>query len=214
MSTKRRTYTQFCGLARALDHVGERWTMLLVRDLLLGPLRYSDLLAGLPGITTNLLARRLEQMTTAGLIVKQRLPPPAAATVYALTPLGRELEPALLALGKWGWHFMDPSEDRFRRDVSWAVVALKRRYRPGETNWTIQLEPGEKVFQIHVEHGAATIRRGGELPVETWVRGPEGVFPRLFYFGADPDALIASGELAVAGCRATWLHFLTDFGLR
>src|SRR3954471_12257937 len=94
----RRSYNQFCGLARALDIVGERWTMLVVRNLLLGPQRYSELMRGLPGITTNLLAKRLREMEDLGLI--ERVPD---AEAYRLTPRGAALEPAVHALGRWGW---------------------------------------------------------------------------------------------------------------
>src|SRR5690349_12744259 len=89
---ERRSYQQFCGVARALDVVGERWTLLIVRNLLLGPRRYGDLLAELPGLTTNLLAKRLREMELVGLVEKRELPPPAASTVYALTADGAALE--------------------------------------------------------------------------------------------------------------------------
>src|SRR6187549_2526493 len=91
-----RSYHQFCGLARALDVVGERWTLLLVRNLLLGPRRYGDLLEELPGITTNLLAKRLRALCEHGLVEKTALPPPAAIPVYALTEAGAALEPAIM----------------------------------------------------------------------------------------------------------------------
>src|SRR3954467_4433726 len=97
----RRTYNQYCGLAKALDVVGERWTLLIVRNLLLGPLRYSDLLRGLPGITTNLLAKRLREMEELDLIERVSGPVPDAGHAYRLTALGAALEPAVHALGSW-----------------------------------------------------------------------------------------------------------------
>src|SRR5437660_7820998 len=97
----RRSYKQFCGLAKALDVVGERWTLRIVRNLLLGPLRYSDLLRGLPGITTNLLAKRLREMEEFGLIEKTRGTTTDGAHAYGLTTLGAGLEPAIHALGHW-----------------------------------------------------------------------------------------------------------------
>src|SRR5918996_4677686 len=102
----KRRYDQYCALARALDVVGERWTLLLVRELLLGPRRYTDLLGGLPGIGTNLLADRLRYLEQVGLVRRRVLPPPAGSTVYELTELGRELEPTVFALGRWGAHFL------------------------------------------------------------------------------------------------------------
>src|SRR5919198_6110493 len=97
-----RTYEQFCGVARALDLVGERWALLVVRDLVLGPKRFTDLRRGLPGMGTNILAARLKELEHAGVVRRRTLPPPAASAVYELTEWGHELEPVVLALGRWG----------------------------------------------------------------------------------------------------------------
>ena len=121
----RRAYNQFCALATALDRIGERWTLLVIRELLVGPKRYSDLREGLPGIAANLLAQRLRTLEADGLVRKRRLPKPAASTVYELTDLGRDLEPALLALMRWGSGFMGrPTADQVVR-TSWFGLALK-----------------------------------------------------------------------------------------
>ncbi|WP_079658741.1 winged helix-turn-helix transcriptional regulator [Streptomyces sp. 3214.6] len=98
----RRSYDQYCSAARALDTVGDRWTLLIVRELLAGPRRYTDLHADLPGVSTDVLASRLKDMERDGLTTRRRLPPPGAAYVYELTERGRELLPVLQALGKWG----------------------------------------------------------------------------------------------------------------
>ena len=98
----RRTYDQFCPLASTLDLVGERWTLLIARDLIAGPKRYTDLRDGLPGIATDLLGRRLRDLEAAGIVRRRELPPPAASVVYELTERGAELEPALLALARFG----------------------------------------------------------------------------------------------------------------
>src|SRR5437016_12941211 len=101
-----RSYDQYCAVARGLDVIGDRWTLLLVRDLLLGPKRYKDLLSGLPGIGTNLLADRLKELEAAGLIERTVLPPPAGSTVYQLTETGQALEPVMVSLGRWGARFL------------------------------------------------------------------------------------------------------------
>jgi len=101
-----RTYGQHCGLARALDRVGERWTLLVVRELLVGPARYTDLRAALPGMATNLLADRLRALEAEGIVARRELPPPAASTVYELTEVGRDLEDAVHALIRWGGRWM------------------------------------------------------------------------------------------------------------
>src|SRR2546421_12497777 len=97
-----RSYQQFCGIARALDLAGERWALLVVRELVLGPKRFTDLRAGLPGIGSNVLAARLKELEQNGVVARRRLPPPAASAVYELTEYGRELEEVVLAFGRWG----------------------------------------------------------------------------------------------------------------
>src|SRR5690606_18555587 len=103
-----RSYNQYCGLAYALDLVGERWTLLIIRELMAGPRRFTDLFHGLPGISTNLLTERLKNLEQYELIHRRTLPPPAATTVYELTPLGRSLETVLIEMGKWGNQFIPP----------------------------------------------------------------------------------------------------------
>lgn len=125
-----RRYNQYCALAVALDHLGDRWTLLVIRELLLGPKRYSDLRVGLPGIATNLLAKRLRSLEGDGIVARHRLPPPAASTIYELTELGRGLEPAMLELMRWGSHWMGtPPEGTIVR-ASWLALALKAMLRP------------------------------------------------------------------------------------
>src|SRR5436305_7874524 len=101
-----RSYDQYCAVARGLDVIGDRWTLLLVRDLLLGPKRYKDLLEGLPGIGTNLLAARLRELERAEVIERHALPPPAGSTVYQLTPTGEALQPVMMSIGRWGGRFL------------------------------------------------------------------------------------------------------------
>src|ERR671937_1536103 len=125
-----RTYDQFCGVARALDLVGERWALLIVRDLLLGPKRFTDLRNGLPRIGTNVLAARLQELERAGVVERRGLPPPAASTVYELTDYGRTLEGPLLSLGRWGATSMGQRQDGQSLRSEWLAVALKAFFRP------------------------------------------------------------------------------------
>ena len=106
---KTKSYNQYCGLAYALDRVGERWTLLIIRELSAGPRRFTDLLEGLPGISTNLLSERLKELDQQGMLRRRTLPPPAASSVYELTPLGQSLEKSLLELGRWGSQFVPAS---------------------------------------------------------------------------------------------------------
>ena len=113
-----RSYHQYCPIAHALDLVGERWTLLILRDLLLGPKRFSDLLGGLPGIGTNILTDRLKGLEQGGLVQRRVLPPPAASTVYELTPFGRSVEAPLMGLAQWGGQSLGEShpEQTISRD--------------------------------------------------------------------------------------------------
>src|SRR5215218_9807312 len=124
MTTK--TYHQYCGLAYALDIIGERWTLLIVRELVAGPRRFKDLMDGLPEISTNLLTERLKSLEQHGLVKRYVLPPPAASTVYALTALGLGLEKSMLELGKWGSQFMPPMncETEFLHLGSYALTPM------------------------------------------------------------------------------------------
>src|SRR5919112_1963015 len=118
-----RSYDQFCGLASSLDLVGERWTLLIVRELMSGPKRYTDLTDGLPGIGTSLLARRLAKLESNGVIERRLLPPPAASTVYELAPAGRELAAALAPLITWGLRHALPEAPGDRQvSATWCVL--------------------------------------------------------------------------------------------
>src|SRR5205085_12111953 len=130
MSMTSRSYDQFCGIARALDLVGERWALLIVRDLILGPKRFTDLRRGLPGIGTNVLAARLKELERGGVVARRALPPPAASVVYELTEYGRALEGPLLALGRWGALSLGAREDGQALRSEWLAVALKAFFRP------------------------------------------------------------------------------------
>jgi DNA-binding HxlR family transcriptional regulator len=186
----KRSYRQHCGVARALDVVGERWTLLVERDLLKGPRRYGDLLAGLPGITTNLLAARLKDMEAHGLIAKRRLPPPAASVVYELTDEGRSLEPVVMALGAWGGRFMARLRKGDKRDLRWGFLSLKRRFRGASRAAVIEVRAGERVFQFRLAPGALDVREGtpwGEA--EATLTADEDVFRDLFFGGAPPERM-------------------------
>ena len=110
----RRRYDDACGTAHALDLVGERWALLVMRELMLGPKRFSDIRADLPGISANMLTQRLEGLEAAGVLVRRRLPPPASAQVYELTPWGYEAEPIFQVLGRWAARSPEPRPDACR----------------------------------------------------------------------------------------------------
>jgi DNA-binding HxlR family transcriptional regulator len=155
--SKVKTYAQLCGVAKALDVVGGRWTLLIVRNLLVGAQRYKDLLDTLPGITTNLLAERLQHMQAAGLITTRRTAGPAPATVYELTPRGLELEPVVLALGSFGAPYLAAPKRGDRRHVRWAMVSIKRRFVPEKLKRSIRLQ-SDCVHSARAAQPSAAVR--------------------------------------------------------
>jgi DNA-binding HxlR family transcriptional regulator len=189
----RRSYQEYCGLAKALDLIGERWTLLIVRNLVLGPLRYSDLLHGLPGITTNLLAKRLREMERDGLIERIRSAPGGgAAKSYRLTAIGAALEPAVHALGRWGWQWMGRPARGEHRSIEWLLVALRRRYRGGLT-LTVELVADGVPYTIRATKARASISRGPASLPELRIAGAGLEVASLFLEG-DPKSLKIEGS--------------------
>ena len=126
-----RSYNQFCALASALDYVGERWTLLIIRELLIGPRRFKDLIEGMPGVSTSLLSERLKTLEQQSLLSQRVLPPPAGSTVYELTPLGQSLEKPILELGKWGAQLLPASlEGVALPSLGSMAVAIKAFFHP------------------------------------------------------------------------------------
>ncbi len=144
MPYAKRTYGDSCGIARALDIVGERWALLVVRELVLGPKRFTDLRAGLPRVGPDMLAARLRELEQAGVVRRGTLPPPAASKIYELTDWGAELAPVLLALGRWGSRVPLPDPPP-PLGVEAAVVALQTTFDPEAADWVdavYELTPG------------------------------------------------------------------------
>ena len=210
-----KSYHQFCGVAKALDLIGERWTLLLIRDLLLGPLRYRDLLDSLPGITTNLLAARLRAMTDQGLIAKVKLPPPAGGEAYQLTPLGRQLEPAILALGAFGAQWLTTPATGDCLNPRWAMTSLKRRFqpRPGLAG-SLAFHIGELSFQVVLTESSIDIRDGDLLTAEVTVSGPPMAWLTLLSARDSFTNLTRAKQLHHTGPIALMKGFLLAIGAR
>jgi DNA-binding HxlR family transcriptional regulator len=153
-------YGQACAIARALDVVGERWSLLLVRELTLGPRRYRDLATGLPGIPSNVLAGRLKDLQAAGVITRRTLPAPTDVTVYELTGAGRALQPALKELLDWGLRYgPEPSEDDVGQP-GWALLTSVGRPSALPDGQTCELRVGPEFFYLSSDAGKLTVRRG------------------------------------------------------
>jgi DNA-binding HxlR family transcriptional regulator len=172
-----RSYGQYCGLARALDVIGDRWTLLIVRELLIGENRYTDLLKGLPGIATNLLASRLEEMEQAGLVSREALPPPAATTVFRLTERGQALRPVVRALGEWARPLMTGRARRESARTRWMVLPAQFYLQdrlPASQPLTIQINGGDESMVIESRDGRVTARTGAiDNPDVTFSGSPE-----------------------------------------
>ncbi|AWW36926.1 winged helix-turn-helix transcriptional regulator [Streptomyces cadmiisoli] len=163
----RRSYDQYCSAARALDAVGDRWTLLIVRELLAGPRRYTDLHADLPGVSTDVLASRLKDMERDGLATRRRLAPPAAAYVYEITVRGRELLPVLQALNVWGQAELGERRPTDAVRAHWFALPLLRNLAQagaGEGLVEVRLEEGE--FHLHAGSGSGPVYGDGPAPVE------------------------------------------------
>ncbi|GEM_PF-134992 len=160
---KKRSYQQYCPLAAGLDVIGERWTFLIVRELLISPKRYKDLLEGLVGIGTNLLSKRLKTLVKAGLVEQAVLPPPAASTVYQLTDRGRDLEETVLALNRWGLQFLGEKQPMTLSRPEWSLIAVKAAFRPEKAediNLCCEWQIDDFIFYIHVHAGHLKIASG------------------------------------------------------
>jgi DNA-binding HxlR family transcriptional regulator len=136
-----KSYSQYCPVAHALDVVGERWSLLIVRELLHGPLRYTDLAERLPGIGTNILAARLRDLEHDGVLARRKLPPPTPVTIYELTAWGRELHPVLHQLARWGIRALAPPDESFRAEPGWLEHALRLAV-------CLAAPPGRFVFHV------------------------------------------------------------------
>jgi len=138
-------YDQYCPIAHALGLVGERWSLLIVRELLQGPKRYTDLAGSLPGIGTNILAARLKELENCGLVTKRRLDPPAASQVYELSPYGHELKPVIRALALWGLRSIDPPTEEDDLAPGWLFSALDTVFAPVAPSGSFEFRIGSEV---------------------------------------------------------------------
>ena len=183
----RRRYGQACSVAGALDRIGERWSLLIVRELLLGPQRFSDLARGVGGAPTDVLTRRLRDLEADGIVTRRELGPPASAVVYELTELGRALDGPLLELGRWGMNFFEV-EQVTELEASWLPNSLRVLLKaPPDASMTVQLLSEGRPFMMRIADGAVSAERGEAHEPDITLSGS----PR------DVIALLVAGEDAV-----------------
>jgi DNA-binding HxlR family transcriptional regulator len=198
----KRSYNQFCAVARGLDVIGDRWTLLLVRELLLGPKRYGDLLAANPGIGTNLLADRLKEMETHGLLERATLPPPAGSTIYRLTHAGAQLEAVVRAIGRWGARVTDKQRPGEHLSPGAYFIAIRERFRPEQASTlreVYEFRVDGRVFEVRLEEGACTTTEGGANAPNAIFTMNVATLNRLFVGDVTAAALIAEGAVEIDG---------------
>lgn len=210
-----RSYSDACGMAHALDLVGERWAMHVVRELLLGPKRYTDLRRDLPGISTNMLSDRLAELERAGLVRRRELPPPSASRVYELTRYGADLEPVLLALGRWGARSPGHRPDLPLSPTAF-VLSLRTNADPDRTagasgSWALRV--GDLDVHARVVDGAFRIEPGAAASPAARLAGTPEALASVVYGGRRLDDAVADGDVEVTGDPAAAERFLGFFTL-
>jgi DNA-binding HxlR family transcriptional regulator len=210
-----RTYGDGCAIAHALDLVGERWALLVVRELLLGPKRFTDLKRGLPNASPNVISERLRELERAGVVNRETLPPPAASRVYGLTHRGRELEDVVLALGRWGGRSPSlPREAPIGADS--LALALKDRFQPAAAaglRASYELRLGEDRFRVEVAGGAIEVARGGAERPDATIDTDPATLTAVLWDGRRLADARRAGAMRVDGDRAAAERFLRLFPL-
>ncbi len=211
---KKRSYQQYCSIARALDQVGERWTLLIVRDLLGGPRRYKDLQESLYGIGSNLLAVRLKDLESAGLIENIKQPPPSSVKSYQLTARGRALEPTVAALAHWGLELLATPRQKDHWQPHWNHIALKARFNPQEAaglSATYAFEIGGYPHYAVIKDGALANFEGTAPNPDLLLKASNEDFLRVVEGELNLKEAIQSGLISVEGSGGSLLRMAKVF---
>jgi DNA-binding HxlR family transcriptional regulator/putative sterol carrier protein len=209
-----RRYGQYCPVAKSLDVLGERWTLLIVRNLMMGPQRYTDLREALPGLATDLLTARLRTLEEAGYIARRRLPRPAAVTVYELTPTGQRIAVVVLELGRIGLARLGPPADDDLVTSDALMLSLRPSFRPdvaGDAEESYQLELDGESYIVNVHPGRAETGRGTATDPRLTLTTTTRTFAALISGAMDPKAALTSGEVQIDGPRRELDRFLAIF---
>ena len=200
----RRNYGQACSLAGALDRIGERWSLLIVRELLLGPLRFSDLDRAVGGAPTDVLTKRLRDLEREGIIARRELDPPVSAVAYELTELGRGLERPILELARWGLNFFQ-IDDVDELEASWLPNSLRVVLQPPpDAEMTVQLRSRGNSFRLQVADGWIAIERGEAVDADLILAGePRAVLGALVLGEEAEGEVTVEGDLTVLAALRT-----------
>src|ERR671915_318859 len=211
----KRTYDDSCAAAHALDLVGERWALLVVRELLLGPKRFTDLRAGLPHVSPNVLAQRLRELEAAGVVRRRKLPAPAASRVYELTNWGMELEPVIIRLGRWGARSASRPRDA-ALSVDSLILSFRTMFDPRAAEGldaSYELRLGEDRFRAVVADGRFEVERGSVEGPDAIIEGDPAALAALVYEGRSLEEARRSGDIKIEGDIEAVERFLGLFSL-
>jgi DNA-binding HxlR family transcriptional regulator/putative sterol carrier protein len=209
-----RTYGDGCAIARALDLVGERWALLVVRELLLGPKRYTDLRRGLPNASPNVLSERLRELERAGVLRRRKLPPPAGSRVYELTDWGLELEETVMSLGRWAARSPTPPSDAPIVSADSVILALRARFDSGAAHGLragYELRLGEDRFRIEVADEEIEAARGGADRADATIDTDPGTLDAVLWGGRSLADAQRSGRMTIEGDKAAVERFVRLF---
>jgi DNA-binding HxlR family transcriptional regulator len=204
-----RTYGQMCAVARALDVLGERWTLLVVRELLLGPKRFKDLLTALPAMGSNRLADRLKSLQSAGVIAKRTLPPPSGAHVYELTESGERLRPAIYCLGAWGWQLPVPQgidrESARAELIAFGLAGTSPPDLSAELSETYEFHVSEECFHVTAKRGVVAAHSGpAPVAADLLVECDLHTFLALATGELTPSQAVRRGHAIISGAPAVF----------
>ena len=213
-ATKRR-YEDACGAAHALDLVGERWALLVIRELMLGPKRFSDLKADLPGISANVLTQRLEGLEGAGVVLRRKLPPPASAQVYELNAWGYQAEPIFQALGRWAARSPrhDPSLPLSAVSLLLSFRTMVDPLRIRGVKMRVGLRLGREDYVVRIGGGGLEAARGDVAEADLVLTAAPPAIAAAVYGGVPLDRLEAEGALVIEGRRSLAELFVSLFEL-
>ncbi len=210
---KKRAYQDGCATAHALDLIGDRWAMPIMRELMLGPKRFTDLRASLPGISANVLTQRLEELEMASVLIRRRLPPPAASQIYELTEWGRESEILFQVLGRWACRSptMQPGHPMSNVSIALSMRTMIDRSSIGDLDAVVGFRFGEEEFRAILRNGDFTIDRGSVQGADIVFNGDQNALAAVIYGGASFEDV--SAALQVEGDRALAERFVHMFPL-
>jgi DNA-binding HxlR family transcriptional regulator len=212
---KKRSYGEACGIPRALDRIGERWALMIVREMILGPKRFTDLREGLPGLSADVLAQRLRELEEDGIVRRRLLPPPAASKVYELTEWGRELEDVLIALGRWGARAPGPPPDACMSFDS-HVLSLRTLFDPkvaGDLAATVELRLCQSAFRATVADGRLELEPGEAVDPDVTIESDAETLIAVVHGRRDLEEALAAGDLRIQGPKRVAKRFVRLFPL-